>query len=102
MDIFYFNYGVHVKSDPVPEVAKKKVKLSFRDVNKLANISSYKDLLEQCKTKFPELKLDAVNIMYINDSGELFSVASQNDYEDVASDFGNNTPKFIIVEKAPP
>jgi len=48
------------------------------------------------------MKLDAVDVMYINDSSEFFSVASQNDYEDVASDFGNNTPKFIIVEKPPP
>jgi len=67
-------------------------------VNKLANISSYKDLLEQCKSKFPELNLETMKITYINEDNDKFTVASQEDYEDVASDFGNSTPKFYIID----
>jgi len=67
-------------------------------VNKLANISSYKDLLEQCKSKFPELNLATIQITYIDDDNDRFIVASQKDYEEVASDFGKNTPKLYIID----
>jgi hypothetical protein len=40
--------------------------------------------------------------VYVNESAEQFDVASEHDYQDVQSDFGFNTPKFIIVEKVMP
>ncbi len=43
--------------------------------------------------------MNYVKIVYVNDSADQFDVASENDYQDVESDFGLNTPKFFIVEK---